>query len=492
MKNAILLGLLVWATTASAVRLQILHTNDLHSFFEGTRDGQGGYAKLKTLADRLKAHAAADGVETVFLDGGDFGEGSSFFFSDAGADALRMLDLLGVDVTVIGNHDYMQGGRELSAQLKRAGLKAKVVSANLKGKFLQKLAGKVHPMVVMDVAGLRLGVSGLTTADLHYQYPVLGTGFINHPLNELPRLEKRARKAKLDMHIALTHIGLGLDRSLVQKSTGIDLVVGGHSHTRLAEPVLEKNKVGREVAIVQTGAHSLALGQILVDVEKGQAPKILSYKLHDVTSGLSEDPAVKRLVEDAKEKREAYFGRRWDEPVGESTFDLSGYRHGRNPGRTSCWGGHLAKITKDAAKADIGLHVAAFSGEFIPAGLLTFGDLVDNFPHFRNFGDRGWKISTFRLPGLLLKKVLAYVRANAPAIDLAGADFASLTVGGKTISPLKLYRLSFPNELLYAVGKYVPLLKPIIALGPYHTGVAYWDAIEAYVRVNSPLTCPAG
>ena len=97
---------------AEAKLLQIIHSNDLHSYFEGSRTGKGGYARIKTLVDQLKDDAASKGIETYFLDAGDFGEGSSFYFSNNGVDSLKALDLLGVDATVIGNHDFILGGKE--------------------------------------------------------------------------------------------------------------------------------------------------------------------------------------------------------------------------------------------------------------------------------------------------------------------------------------------------------------------------------------------
>ncbi len=66
------------STPISAKVIQILHTNDLHSYFQGTRGGMGGYAQLKVVIDRLKQEATEKGIPTLYLDAGDFGEGSSF------------------------------------------------------------------------------------------------------------------------------------------------------------------------------------------------------------------------------------------------------------------------------------------------------------------------------------------------------------------------------------------------------------------------------
>ncbi len=90
----ILVLLLITISNAEARLVQIIHTNDLHSYFAGTRGGMGGYARLKTLVDELKEKASRQGIPSMYLDGGDFGEGSSYYFSNQGVDSLRALDLL--------------------------------------------------------------------------------------------------------------------------------------------------------------------------------------------------------------------------------------------------------------------------------------------------------------------------------------------------------------------------------------------------------------
>ncbi len=478
------------ASQAAPTRIQILHTNDLHSFFEGTRDGQGGYARLKTLADQLKDEAHSQGIETLFLDGGDFGEGSSFFVTDRGVNSLRMLDLLGIEVTVVGNHDYMQGGGVLAEQLRRSGLKAKVLSANFKGNLVRQLGRRVTPTTIVRKAGLKIGLAGLTTADFHYQYPLLSAGYINHPLNEQERLEKWAKAQKLDAFIMLTHIGLNTDKTLVSRSSVIDLVVGGHSHTRLEAPVTVANSKGRQVPIVQTGAHTIALGQIILEVDQDKnLATVASYRLHDVTAVLAEDPEVRALVDEARIQRESYFGRRWDDPVGETTFELSGYRNGTNDEEPSCWGRHLARLTKQVGRAHVGIHLPAFNGERIAPGPLTFGDLVDNFPHFRNFGDDGWEIVTLTMPGYVVSQVFRALGRAPNAMEVDGADLRRGTIGGRSIESGRNYKLAVPSEFAYGIGEFFPPLRAWLRRAQQRTGVSYWKAIEAYVQENSPLVC---
>ena len=110
--------------------IQIIHTNDLHSYFTGNAKGAGGYARVMTKIKQLRAEAAIKGIEVLQVDAGDWGEGTSFFLSENGADSIKALEMLGVEVATIGNHDYLLGGNTLGRQIRAAGVKTKFVLAN--------------------------------------------------------------------------------------------------------------------------------------------------------------------------------------------------------------------------------------------------------------------------------------------------------------------------------------------------------------------------
>ncbi len=480
MRLLLLICVLILAFPAYAVRVQILHSNDLHSHFEGG-EGKGGYARMKTMVDRLKAEAAAQGMATLFLDGGDFGEGSSFFFAENGATALRLLDDLGVDATVIGNHDLLQGGEELAVLLKRTNIKADVLAANLNDKFLNEANGLVKSLVVKTVGGARIGIAGLTTSELHYQYAIRDTGKVKNPLKEVGRIEKLAKDAKVDFFIALTHIGSKTDVKLVERSRSIDLVVGAHSHERLEQPIMARNTKGKRIPVVQAGAHAMAIGQVIVDIDLVvKKHQLISSQVHIIPMTTAVNADVQQKVEEAKKSREAYFGRAWDEPVGQSRIPLTGHVNGRTAMKRSCWGKHLAVMLRDRTGADVGIHASGFTGETINPGVITFGDLIDNFPHFRSFGDRGWTIGTVKLPAAVIKSVHAFVNRLDLGLDMAMP---------KTQIEGRGWVMAFPTEIAYGLEQTVPMLKGLLARHTRDTGISYWESMESHVRDYSPLTC---
>ncbi len=508
-KLTTLLLSLALTSVSEAKLLQIIHSNDLHSFFEGSRSGKGGYARIKTLVDQLKEDAASKGIETYFLDAGDFGEGSSYYFSNNGVDSLKALDLLGIDATVIGNHDFILGGKELSRQIQKARLKADILSANMKGKALMGLHGKVKNHVDYDLEGMKIRIFGLTTPEIHYQYSLLPHGFIAPTIKKGLKIERRAKKDKVDLLIGLTHIGLNEDMSLVAQSSDIDLIVGGHSHTRLDQPKMTQNLNGEIIPILQTGAHGLAIGSLILDVLGKGEYKLIDYRLYDVTQEIPQDKKLRVFVDQAYVNREKYFNRPWDEVIGFSEIKLTGLKEGLVNEPQSCWSHHIARLTRETADADLGLQLDIFQGEEIAAGEIRFGDLIDNFPHFRKWGDKGWNISRAKVSGLLLNQVLKFLGSGDHPLDatIDGAQVMTkdnksrgfklkkdplkdLLINGKKISNWKFYTIGMPSEIPHAIGTISPLIRDLLLRNSEDVeGSHFWPLFENYIAVNSPLRC---
>lgn len=388
-----ILLVLLFSFSAHARLVQIIHTNDLHSYFAGTRGGMGGYARLKTLIDQLRADAKRQGIISIYLDGGDFGEGSSYYFSNQGVDSLRALDLLGVNAAVLGNHDFMLGGCELVNQMKEAKLQASILSANMGNKRLTCLLNYLPDSVDVTVGEHKVRIFGLTTPDIHFQYPLRPLGFILQPHKIGLKVAEKAKKDDIDFLIALTHIGIARDTKLVQKSRSIDLVVGGHDHIRLDEPRYVKNLEGREIPILQAGAHATAVGSLLLDLQKDGQSKVIDYRIYDVTKEIPEDKTLKEFTDAAYENRTNYFQRDWEEVIGFSEITFTGNYNGVTRNQKSCWSKHMAKITRTIGKADLGFQIDNFQGEEIAPGPIRYGDMIDNFPHFRKWETRAGRSS---------------------------------------------------------------------------------------------------
>lgn len=484
--------------------IQIIHTNDLHSYFQGTRGGIGGYAQLKTVIDELKAEATAKGIPSLYLDGGDFGEGSSFYFSNHGVDSLRALDMLGVDVTVLGNHDFILGGKQLRNQMREADLKATVLSANLKGKRWMGLKKLMPDYVDYDFDGIKLRIFGLTTNEIHYMYPLRPLGYITNPHKVGIKQATKARKDNVDFTIALTHIGLEHDIKLVQKSRSIDMVIGGHSHIRLSKPELTKNLEGRLIPILQAGAHAGFVGSMVVDIQGDGQAQLIDYRMINIMKDMPQEAGMQKFVEAAYQKRETYFGRKWDEVIGFSEINLSGNHNGQTNETNTCWSRHIARLTKQVAKTELGLQFDVFQGEQIDPGAITFGDMVDNFPHFRKWGDKGWKVSRARVSGFLLKKILSLL-ANSElglqvmidGVEAKGGRWnprrhrvGEARIDGQKLSSMRYYTIGLPSEVPFGMLKLMNIFGFVLLNELEEVkGGEYWPLLEGYIKKNSPLRC---
>lgn len=505
--KVLVLTLFLLVSSGHAEVIQILHTNDLHTFLLGTNTGKGGYARLKTLLEELKADAARKKIPSLYLDAGDFGEGSSFFAADKGTYTFKTLDLLAPDAAVLGNHDHILGAEELDSMMKRSGVKTTILSANLTGKGRNRLTGIVATKD-FQLGNLKVRVIGLSTAEKHAQY-TMPSARIRNPVKTALPLLKKAADEKIDFVISLSHTGVDIDKELVRASTNLGLVVGGHDHLKFPEPQMETNKLGDPVAILQAGSHSAYLGQLLIDVDTHGKAKILSYQLHEITPSIDEDLGMSLLVSEAKTEREKFFNRGWDEVIGHSEILLTGRVDGRMKNNRSCWSRHIARMTKESSGADIGMQFDVFQSDEIPAGTITFGNMVDNFVHFNGWDRRGWELTTLRLSGVELATLLSFLKkdSNEYSSSFEGIEVkddkgmftpyrplehsgSKKFVNGKPLKKFRIYTMALPIEIPRALEHSFPVIgKMLTRYQRTDRKIYYWEEMEKYIRKNSPLTC---
>jgi 2',3'-cyclic-nucleotide 2'-phosphodiesterase (5'-nucleotidase family) len=477
--------LLTFSFLSHARLIRIIHTNDLHSYFTGYYTGLGGYAKVRTKIKEIREEAQMKGIEVIHLDAGDWGEGTSFYHSNQGVDSIRALQLLGVDVATIGNHDHMMGGKVLGQQIRKAGVKTKFTVANIKPTPSMDLRDVVSPFVDLERAGISVRIIGLTTAQAFFQY-TMAPGKILDPVTIGENQGRAAKKSGRELVIALTHIGMAKDIELAKKSSSIDLIIGGHTHSKLNAVYWSRNRYGRSVPIVQAWAHGLGVGSLLLDVDDKGLIHVVDYELHEIDVSVAPDPEMQEFVKKSIETRNRSFPFDWNEAIGESEGSLTGYISGHPVYRKSCWGYHLATAAREAAGATVGIHVASFEGVFKPAGPVTMGDIADQFPHFRNFGDQGWEIATVRLPGWLLRPVMYIVSRLNLGVTFSGLGYNNK--GQPVVEDKAMYTVAFPAEVAFAVHTSMPSYRHFFR-GLKFTGKYYWPVMSDYVKRHSPLKC---
>lgn len=507
MKKIICLFLCTFSLASHAKLLHIIHTNDLHSYFAGYADGRGGYARIKAKIDELKAQDAKNNISTLILDAGDFSDGTSYYLTNEGANSLQALDIFQTEIAVVGNHDFLLGGKALANQIRRANVKTKIISANLMPTPAMGLSGLIQPYADIEKDGIKIRVIGLTTAEPEFQYS-MSPGFVNEPILVGNMQAGMARIEKKDLIIALTHIGSFFDKLLVQSSTDIDLVIGGHDHKRLDQALMIKNQNKKLVPVVQAASHGLVVGSLLIDVKENHQVEVVEYKLIDIATPMEENAQMSQFVEDTAHDRNEMFGGRFDEQIGVSEIKLTGYEDGHPVMQKSCWGQNMAKISADATGSDIGVHLSLFEGVTINPGIITFGNIVDNFPHVSIPGDPGWQMGTIEVDGKVLKIIIRAIAAMKGQVGISfyGIKFNSIgldnlpyigsftysfnfKVHGQRINKTQKYTIAMPAEIGNAVRLTLP--KKIQAVFPEFktTPKYYWNEMEDYIKKNSPIKC---
>lgn len=261
---------------AAEYKLTILHTNDLHSRIEsinkydstcGAEDETegkcfGGVARLKTIVDAKRDELADQNY--LLLDAGDPFQGSLFYTTYKGAAEAEFMDAIGYDVMAVGNHEFDDGPEGLAAFIDAVSFP--VISGNLDLSSSTELKGKVENHVVLEVGGQKVGiVSALATDTVETSSPGKDVVFQDE-IDSLTADVEALQAEGVGIIIALTHVGLAKDIEIAEKVPGLDLVIGGHSHTLLSNtqegaagsyPVM----VG-DVPVVQAYAYSKYLGEV--------------------------------------------------------------------------------------------------------------------------------------------------------------------------------------------------------------------------------------
>jgi 5'-nucleotidase len=253
------------------VKLAILYTNDTHSRIEPDSRIRGGIARRATLIQQIKSKYS----HTLLLDAGDTFQGTPWFHRYGGGFQFRVMSKLGYQAMVLGNHEFDNGINALAAAI-RKDADFPVLAANY-DVDQSPLKGLVEPFTVLPVGDARIGVFGLGIPldGLVTKSKYRGVR-IRNPLSVARGMVRSLRTyKKCDMVIALSHLGYRYDdpsiisdHKIAQQVSGIDLIIGGHTHTALAEVARIKHASGWETVITQTGSDGTRVGKLDVLLRK--------------------------------------------------------------------------------------------------------------------------------------------------------------------------------------------------------------------------------
>lgn len=271
---------------ASENQLTILHTNDQHSRIEPfdasyTRNpNQGGFARRAALVHKIRSQES----NVLLLDSGDTFQGTPYFNFFGGELEFKLMSMMGYDASTMGNHDFDNGLQGF-----------KKVKPNAKFPFLCSnydfkntiLDGETEKYKIFNKNGIKVGLFGvgIQLSGLVGKKDYGETEYLN-PIEIAQHYSDFLRKdKKCDMVICLSHIGYDYrddpkkvsDKVLAANTDGIDLILGGHTHTFLPEPQSFMNKSGKNVLVNQVGWAGLLLGKITFYFDKNKNVKNISW-----------------------------------------------------------------------------------------------------------------------------------------------------------------------------------------------------------------------
>jgi 5'-nucleotidase len=249
--------------------ITILHTNDVHSHIDPFPDnhhrnpGRGGVSKRYTLIKQIKT----ENPNTLVLDAGDSFQGTPYFNFYGGELEFKLMSKMGYHASTIGNHEFDNGIDNIAAQLQHA--KFDMLNANYDFKNTS-LNGMTKPHQVYEVDGVKIGVfglgielEGLVSRNLYKE-----TKYLNPLEIAQDQINILKKELKCDLIVCLSHLGYQYDSQkiddikLAESTSGIDLIIGGHTHTFLDKPTKVTNKSGSITLVNQVGFAGLYLGRI--------------------------------------------------------------------------------------------------------------------------------------------------------------------------------------------------------------------------------------
>ncbi len=272
------LPLEVLAAGREYTKITILHTNDVHSriepFSRGKHKGLGGAARRAALIKKIREQEK----HVLLLDAGDMFQGTPYFNFFGGDLEYQLMNYMAYDAVTIGNHDFDAGLKVLQKQAKKA--KFPLLSANYDFAGTE-MDGYIKPYHIIEKGGVKIGIFGVgIELDGLVPSTLFGKTKYLDPIskaNETAAILKEKENCRLV--ICLSHLGYKYesdrpsDEQLAQKSSHIDLILGGHTHTFMEKPATLKDLDGETVVVNQVGWAGILLGKIDLYVAKNAKKK---------------------------------------------------------------------------------------------------------------------------------------------------------------------------------------------------------------------------
>ena len=316
----------------------------------------GGFAHLKTLIDRLRNDVGTG--RSILLDGGDLWQGSGQANTLAGADMVDAANLLGIEA-MTGHWEFTYGETTLRKNLER--FKGEFLAQNVflteeaafnNAKAFDPASGRVFkPSTIKEIGGYRVAVIGQAFPYVPIAHPKRFTPDWTFGVrdDELQKLVDSLRiKDKVDAVLLLSHNGMDVDLKLASRVSGIDVILGGHTHDAVPQPIAVRNS-GGVTLVTNAGSNGKFLGVLDLELARGKVSNV-RYRLFPVFSELLKpDLQMQALID----KMHAPYASAYAEKV--ATADRLLYRRGN-------FDGTMDRLICEALRSELDAEIALSPG----------------------------------------------------------------------------------------------------------------------------------
>jgi len=458
------------------VELVIMHTNDHHGYCWSKKD-KGGLAKQLTLVKQARERHK----NVLLVSGGDINTGFPESDINQAEPSFKGMRLLGFDAMAVGNHEFDVRLSLLRQQEAWGGFP--FLSANIYKKGTNQRA--FTPYVIKEVDGLKVALIGLTTEETSYIAKFAEDLEFRDPVQEAKKIISEL-KDEADLIIALTHMGYYSDRhhpvsgktdvELAKENPEISVIVGGHSHTLLREPI----KVG-QTFLLQAHHYAKNMGELKLRIKKG---KVISseYQMHDLDEKIAEDPEMVTLLSPYLANAKVLF----DEKVGETKLVLDGVRNNVRSKETNL-GNLITDLFREVTKADIAIQNGGGIRSPIDKGVISYRDVRQAFPfdntivHLKLSGSE--ILEVLNLSASLRRPAGGFLQVSGLKFIIEKNRVTNVYVNGKPLSLERVYTVA-TNDFIANGGDGYSMLKDKPRID---TGFKIAGTLKNYLKGRSSI-----
>lgn len=368
------------AETKDEYNLSIMHTNDTHAHVEK-------YPQLFTAVNKFRGEKD----NSLLVDAGDVFSGTLYFRQYLGLADLHFMNQLNFDAMTLGNHEFDKDSKTLANFIKD--MEFPMVSSNVNVKddadlgplFKDEVAasgegGNIYPAIIKEIGGEKVGIYGLTTPDTAFLASPGENVVFEDVVQKSNETISRLKEEGVNKIVVLSHLGYAPDLKLAEEVDGIDVIVGGHSHTKLEAPVLIEKE--EPTVIVQAGEYLNFLG--MLDVTFNNEGVVTGHNGHlETLANYEKDAAAEAKVLEYKAPLEEIK----NEVVGNTSVALNGLRADVRTKETNL-GNLIADGMAAKANESIKTHIALQNGggvrDSINEGEITLGEVLTVLPFGNN------------------------------------------------------------------------------------------------------------